>query len=91
MQRVFESERNIEDSNRYIQKIKNVEDTRIKLPTSKKTVLYDLKYEKSRISLYQKNLKYKRKIKNKKNWIKGLLGNGMTLLKRKIGVKNNPQ
>ncbi len=87
MQRVFESERNIEDSNRYIEKIKNVEDTRIKLPSSKRSVLYELKYERSRISFYQKNLKYRKQIRDKKKLFRGIIGNGIGFLKRKIGVK----
>jgi hypothetical protein len=88
MQRVFESERNVEDSNRYIEKIKNVEDTRIKLPTSKKSVLYELKYERSRISFYQKNLKYKRQFRDKKKVVRGIFGNGIGFIRRKIGLKN---
>jgi hypothetical protein len=91
MQRVFESERNVDDSNRYIEKIKNVEDTRIKLPTSKKSVLYELKYERSRISIYQKNLKYKKQIRNKKKLYGGIFGKGIGFLKRKIGIKNIQQ
>lgn len=74
MQRVFESERNKVDSERYIEKLKNIEDTRIKSPTSNQSVIYELKYERSRILLYQKNLRYRKQIKQKRNTISKFLG-----------------
>jgi len=68
MQNVFQTERNRQDSERYIEKLKKCEDTIIKAPTKNDDVLYELQYEKTRMIIYQKNLKYKRKIKvtNKK-------------------------
>ena len=66
MQRVFESERNKVDSERYIEKLKNIEDTRIKSPSSKQSVLYELRYERSRVMLYQKNLKYRKQMNQKR-------------------------
>jgi hypothetical protein len=65
MQRVFQTERNKDDSQRYIEKLKKCEDPILKSPTSNPKVLYELSYEKTRMSLYLKNLKYKKKVKSK--------------------------
>ncbi len=64
MQKVFQTERTKDDSIRYIEKLKKCEDTIIKSPTSNNKVLYELSYEKTRMKLYLKQLKYKKKIKS---------------------------
>lgn len=63
MQKVFQSERNKADSERYIEKLRNCEDPIIKSPTNNSNVLYEMDYEKNRMLSLQKTLKYKRKIK----------------------------
>ena len=62
MQRVFQTERNKEDSERYIEKLKKCEDTIIKSPTSNSRVLYEWNYEKTRMNLYLKNLRVRKKV-----------------------------
>jgi hypothetical protein len=69
MQKVFQTERNKDDSQRYIEKLKKCEDPILKSPTSNSKVLYELSYEKTRMKLYLKNLKYKKKVKSKTNSI----------------------
>lgn len=63
MQRVFKTERNKEDSERYIEKLKKCESTILKSPTEMKSVLYELSYERTRMNLYLQNLRYKKKVK----------------------------
>ena len=46
MQKVFQTERNKQDSERYIEKLKTCEETILKSPTSTGKVLYELDYEK---------------------------------------------
>jgi hypothetical protein len=60
MQKVFQTERNRSDSERYIEKIKKCEDPIIKSPTNTKNVMYEWEYEKSRMTFYQKILKYRK-------------------------------
>lgn len=62
MQKVFRTERNKADSERYIEKLKKCEDTIIKSPTSNDKVLYELNYEQPRMNLYLKNLKNRKRI-----------------------------
>lgn len=69
MQKVFNTERTRSDAERYIEKIKKCEDTIIKSPTSNNQVLYELDYEKNRMILYEKNLKYKTTLKSKFNYL----------------------
>jgi hypothetical protein len=64
MQRVFQTERSKDDSIRYIEKLKKCEDPIIKSPTSINKVLYELNYEKTRMKIYMKHLKYKKKVKS---------------------------
>jgi hypothetical protein len=64
MQRVFQTERSKSDSERYIEKIKKCEDSIIKAPARDKDVIYELEYEKTRMMIYQKTLKYKKSIKS---------------------------
>ena len=54
MQRVFQTERNKEDSQRYIEKLKNCEDPILKSPVTNSKVLYELSYELTRMKLYLK-------------------------------------
>ncbi len=61
MQRVFKTERNKEDSERYIEKLKKCEDPIIKSPTTFLNALYEFRYEKSRMLMYLNSLKYKKK------------------------------
>ncbi len=63
MQKVFKTERNREDSERYIEKLKKCESTNLKSPTDLKNVLYELSYERTRMNLYLKNLKIQKKVK----------------------------
>lgn len=63
MQRVFQTERTKQDSERFIEKLKNCEDPIIKSPTNTSKVLYELNYEKTRMKIYMKNLKYRKSIK----------------------------
>jgi hypothetical protein len=65
MQKVFQTERNKEDSERYIEKLKKCEDTIIKSPVTNDKVLYELSYERTRMNLYLKNLRYRKKIKTR--------------------------
>jgi hypothetical protein len=65
MQRVFQTERNKEDSERYIEKLKKCESTILKSPTDLKNVLYELSYERTRMNLYLQNLRYKKKVKKR--------------------------
>ena len=65
MQRVFKTERNKEDSERYIEKLKKCESTILKSPTDLKNVLYELSYERTRMNIYLQNLRYKKKIKRR--------------------------
>lgn len=67
MQLVFQTERNKSDSERYIEKLKNCEDTIIKSPTNLKNAIYEWEYEKEKMIFYQTNLKYKKKMKKTKN------------------------
>ena len=60
MQRVFQTERSKTDSERYIEKIKKCEDSIIKAPSRVRDVIYELEYEKTRMLIYQKSLKYKK-------------------------------
>jgi hypothetical protein len=64
MQKVFQTERNKDDSQRYIEKLKKCEDPILKSPTSNSKVLYELSYEMTRMKLYLRNLKYKKKVKS---------------------------
>ena len=64
MQKVFQNERNKDDSERYVEKLKNCEDPIIKSPTNNSNVLYEMDYEKNRMLAFQKSLKYKRKFKD---------------------------
>jgi len=64
MQRVFQTERNKEDSQRYVEKLKKCEDPIFKSPTTNNKVLYEFNYEITRMKLYLKNLKYKKKVKS---------------------------
>ena len=81
MQRVFQTERNKEDSQRYIEKLKNCEDPILKSPVTNGKVLYELSYELTRMKLYLKNLKYSRKIKKQS---KSILSSFFGLLKKVI-------
>ncbi len=63
MQKVFQSERNKADSERYVEKLRNCEDPIIKSPTNNNNVLYEMDYEKNRMITLQKMLKYKSKIR----------------------------
>ena len=63
MQKVFQSERNKADSERYVEKLRNCEDPIIKSPTNDSNVLYEMDYEKTRMISLQKMLKYKNKIR----------------------------
>jgi hypothetical protein len=63
MQKVFKTERNREDSERYIEKLKKCESTNLKSPTDLKNVLYELSYERTRMNLYLKNLRFQKKVK----------------------------
>jgi hypothetical protein len=63
MQRVFKTERNKEDAERYIEKLKKCESTILKSPTDLKNVLYELSYERTRMNIYLQNLRYKKKVK----------------------------
>jgi len=63
MQKVFQSERNKADSERYIEKLRNCEDPIIKSPTNDNNVLYEMDYEKSKMLNLQKMLKYKSKLR----------------------------
>ncbi len=75
MQRVFQTERNKEDSQRYIEKLKNCEDPILKSPVTNSKVLYELSYELTRMKLYLKNLKYSKKIKKQsKSIISSIIG-----------------
>ncbi len=69
MQRVFQSERSKSDSERYIEKIKNCEDSIIKAPARDRDVVYELEYEKTRMMIYQKSLKYRKSIKQLRDYI----------------------
>ena len=42
MQKVFQNERNKDDSERYVEKLKNCEDPIIKSPTNNSNVLYEM-------------------------------------------------
>ncbi len=63
MQRVFKTQRFKEDSERHIEKIKTCEDTIIKAPCSKDTVIDELNFETTRMFMYVRILRYKNKIK----------------------------
>jgi hypothetical protein len=63
MQRVFQTERSKSDSERYIEKIKKCEDSIIKAPARDRDVVYELEYEKTRMVIYQKSLKYRKSMK----------------------------
>lgn len=63
MQKVFQSERNKADSERYVEKLRNCEDPIIKSPTNDSNVLYEMDYEKTRMIGLQKTLRYKSKIR----------------------------
>ena len=62
MQKVFYTERSKADSERYIEKLKNCEDTIMKSPVTDKKVLEELEYESIRMGFYFKSLKYKRRM-----------------------------
>jgi hypothetical protein len=64
MQRVFQTERSKIDSERYIEKLKKCEDSIIKAPARDKDVIAELEYEKAKMTIYQKSLKYKKTIKS---------------------------
>lgn len=59
MQRVFQSEKNKEDSERYIEKLKNCEDTVGRAPKSADSVIKELKYELTKMKTMSKALKVK--------------------------------
>jgi hypothetical protein len=88
MQKVFQTERNKEDSERYIEKLKKCEDTIIKSPTSKGKVLYELDYEKTRMNMYLKNLKYRKRIKERSKSILQRVLNLFTWKKRDNSTNN---
>ena len=69
MQRVFQTERSKSDSERYIEKIKKCEDSIIKAPARDRDVTYELEYEKTRMIIYQKSLKYRKSMKKMKESI----------------------
>lgn len=59
MQKVFHSERNKEDSERYIEKLKNCEDAVGRAPKSTNNVVKELKFELSKMKTMSKALKFK--------------------------------
>jgi hypothetical protein len=63
MQKVFQSERNKADSERYVEKLRNCEDPIIKSPTNDNNVLHEMDYEKTRMLSLLKMLRYKNKIR----------------------------
>jgi len=63
MQKVFQSERNKADSERFVEKLKNCEDPIIKSPTNDNNVLYEMDYERTRMISMQKMLRYKNKLR----------------------------
>ena len=67
MQRVFQTERSKTDAERYIEKIKKCEDSIIKAPSRDSDVIYEMEYEKTRMLIYHKSLKYKKIVRNWKN------------------------
>lgn len=81
MQRVFQTERSKADSERYIEKIKKCEDSIIKAPTSDKDVESQLRYETTRMIVYQKMLKYR---KSAKSLSKTIYGRIKSLFQKKI-------
>jgi len=84
MQKVFQTERNKSDSNRYIDKLKKCEDTILKAPTINKDVLYELQYEKTKTNMYQKQLRINKKIKIRSKAIKDRIGSINKKLKLKF-------
>lgn len=69
MMKVFYKERTTEDSLRYINKIKNLEDTSLMTPTTEKKVLEQLFYELSKMKQLYYILKLKRSFEDIKNII----------------------
>jgi hypothetical protein len=84
MQKVFKTERNKEDSDRYIEKLKKCEDPIIKSPTTYRNALYEFNYEKTKMLIYLKSLKYKKKFRSIKE-------NNILTFYEKLKLKINPK
>ena len=67
MQKVFQSEKSPEESKRYVYKLKNLEDTSIKSPTSSNKVEEDFKYELTKMKQLKSILRFKNFFKKNKN------------------------
>jgi hypothetical protein len=70
MQKVFQTERSREDSERYIYKLKKCEDPTIKSPTSTMKVMEELKYELSKMKEMKRYNYFKQMISRKKRVIR---------------------
>lgn len=70
MERVFRTEKSREDHERYVYKLKSLEDTSIKAPASESKVEEELKYELSKMKTIKKVLsakQYLSKLRGKKD------------------------
>ena len=68
MRKIFETEKSPEDSYKYIQKLKNLEDTSINAPSREKTIIENYKYETRNLkyaSIFLKGKSFINKITNK--------------------------
>jgi hypothetical protein len=70
MQRVFQTEKSPEDAERYVYKLKSLEDLSVKAPNSSEKVEDELKYELSKMRMLKKILTVKQVYSSTKDKVK---------------------